>query len=458
MGRGGCGVDPVRPARKLSGGIHSLVLSDQFEHSEDLALGQNSMLEHADIHASGANLVKRRPSSKKGLQSYTMDEVAKHHTKDDCWVVIKDKVYDVTKFAETHPGGGVIYTFAGKEATDVFSTFHASTTWPFLQQLQIGTCEQQEPTAELVSDFRELRLAMLRDCLFESSKLFYAYKVASTLALLGASVALIACSASLAAVFKWRAMNSLVGGYLFGNILQGFSMRWWKDKHNTHHAAPNECDDKYHAVDPDIDTLPLLAYSKEMLDTVESPGVRAFLRWQAQLFLPILLFARFAWLYGSYDFVRNGRFPAGSSRAKEALTLGVHYAFFFGLAFGILPAPMAVAWLLASQLFSGVFLGIVFVQSHNGMEIYNDDKDFFSAQIVSTRNIKSNLFNDWFTGGLNRQLEHHLFPTLPRHNLPKACARVEALCKKHGLVYEDVGMVHGTRLVLERLASVAAAA
>jgi fatty acid desaturase len=41
-----------------------------------------------------------------------------------------------------------------------------------------------------------------------------------------------------------------------------------------------------------------------------------------------------------------------------------------------------------------------------------------------------------FTGGLNRQVEHHLFPTLPRHNLGQAQELIRAFCSKHGLYYE----------------------
>ncbi len=46
-------------------------------------------------------------------------------------------------------------------------------------------------------------------------------------------------------------------------------------------------------------------------------------------------------------------------------------------------------------------------------------------------------------GGLNYQIEHHLFPTLPRHNLRKVAAAVQALCEKHGLVYEHCGFASG---------------
>ena len=77
---------------------------------------------------------------------------------------------------------------------------------------------------------------------------------------------------------------------------------------------------------------------------------------------------------------------------------------------------------------------------------------------MSTRDIKSSLFNNWFSGGLNRQIEHHLFPSIPRHNLHLVTQPVMDLCAKHGLVFEDVGMGKGTSLVLKRLAEVAAAA
>ena len=90
------------------------------------------------------------------------------------------------------------------------------------------------------------------------------------------------------------------------------------------------------------------------------------------------------------------------------------------------------------------------------MEIYSDHRDFVSSQLASTRNIHGSMFNDWyaalrcpplqrrltflfpfrFTGGLNRQVEHHLFPTMPRHNLAKAQELIRAFCSKHGLYYE----------------------
>lgn len=55
----------------------------------------------------------------------TLAEVAKHTTKEDCWVVVNGKVLDVTSFLPDHPGGELaILTFAGKDASEEFNMIH----------------------------------------------------------------------------------------------------------------------------------------------------------------------------------------------------------------------------------------------------------------------------------------------------------------------------------------------
>jgi acyl-lipid Delta6-acetylenase / acyl-lipid (9-3)-desaturase len=128
----------------------------------------------------------------------------------------------------------------------------------------------------MLDSFRNMRAQMVRKGLFLSSKSFYAWKVLSLLGMyftvaailihgqntwascLAASFLLASCwqqSGWLAhdflhhQVFKNRQLNN-VCGYIFGNVLQGFSVDWWKNKHNKHHAVPNECTDDAMAVDP----------------------------------------------------------------------------------------------------------------------------------------------------------------------------------------------------------------
>ncbi|BBN15133.1 protein MpDES6 [Marchantia polymorpha subsp. ruderalis] len=413
----------------------------------------------------------------------TVEEVSKHDNPSDCWIVINDKVYDVSAFGKTHPGGPVIFTQAGRDATDSFKVFHSAKAWQFLQDLYIGDLYNAEPVSELVKDYRDLRTAFMRSQLFKSSKMYYVTKCVTNFAILAASLAVIAwsqtylavlCSSFLLALFwqqcGWlshdflhhqvtenRSLNTYFGGLFWGNFAQGYSVGWWKTKHNVHHAATNECDDKYQPIDPDIDTVPLLAWSKEILATVDDQFFRSIISVQHLLFFPLLFLARFSWLHSSWAHASNFEMPRYMRWAEKASLLG-HYGASIGAAFYILPIPQAICWLFLSQLFCGALLSIVFVISHNGMDVYNDPRDFVTAQVTSTRNIEGNFFNDWFTGGLNRQIEHHLFPSLPRHNLAKVAPHVKALCAKHGLHYEELSLGTGVCRVFNRLVEVAYAA
>ncbi|KAL3692140.1 hypothetical protein R1sor_005791 [Riccia sorocarpa] len=406
----------------------------------------------------------------------TLEEVSKHNNPGDSWIIINDKVYDVSSFGEKHPGGPVIFTQAGRDATDAFKVFHSAKAWHYLQDLYIGDLHNAEPVSELLKDYRELRTVLMRSQLFRSSKTYYVSKSLTNFAILAASLAVISWSKSLSAVLfssfllglfwqqcGWlshdylhhqvtenRSFNTYLGGLFWGNFMQGFSVGWWRTKHNVHHAATNECDEKYQPIDPDIDTVPLLAWSKEILATVDDQFMRSLISVQHLLFFPLLFLARFSWLHSSWNHASTYEMPQYMRWAEKTTIVG-HYATLLTIAFYVLPVPQALCWLFLSQLFSGALLSIVFVISHNGMDVYNDPRDFVTAQLSSTRNIQGNFFNDWFTGGLNRQIEHHLFPSLPRHNLAKVAPYVKALCSKHNLHYEELSLGTGIASVFNRL-------
>uniref|UniRef100_A0A8D0NEK6 Fatty acid desaturase 2 n=1 Tax=Sus scrofa TaxID=9823 RepID=A0A8D0NEK6_PIG len=76
--------------------------------------------------------------------------------------------------------------------------------------------------------------------------------------------------------------------------------------------------------------------------------------------------------------------------------------------------------------------------NHIVMEIDREPyRDWFSTQLAATCNVEQSFFNDWFSGHLNFQIEHHLFPTMPRHNLHKIAPLVKSLCAKHGIEYQE---------------------
>eukprot|EP00884_Botryococcus_braunii_P008259 jgi/Botrbrau1/17434/Bobra.0054s0026.1 len=148
-------------------------------------------------------------------------------------------------------------------------------------------------------------------------------------------------------VFETRNFNNLMG-ILVGTIWQGFSIDWWKKKHNTHHAAPNQLNEEAtQAVDPDIDTLPYLAWSTEMLQEV-SPVIRPIVAYQQYYFFPLLMFARLIWAEQSIEHELK-RLQVNGLRGcwKEVVALMLHYALFLG-----------VSILCASSTTRAFFLGI----------------------------------------------------------------------------------------------------
>lgn len=74
-----------------------------------------------------------------GGQGFTMEEVAKHDLENDCWIVVKDKVYDVTKYLTLHPGGAEsILITAGMDSTEEFEAIHSKKAWGLLDDYYIG--------------------------------------------------------------------------------------------------------------------------------------------------------------------------------------------------------------------------------------------------------------------------------------------------------------------------------
>ncbi len=64
------------------------------------------------------------PATKGSQKQYTLKTVAQHNTPDDCWLIVRGKVYDVTGWAAQHPGGNMIFVKAGGECTQLFDSYH----------------------------------------------------------------------------------------------------------------------------------------------------------------------------------------------------------------------------------------------------------------------------------------------------------------------------------------------
>jgi len=136
----------------------------------------------------------------------------------------------------------------------------------------------------------------------------------------------------------------------------------------------------------------------------------------------------------------------------------VHYFWYVGIMVTTMDLPTALAFIFVSQTFSGLLIALAFGVGHNGMAIYDADKKpgFAELQITTTRNVDNDAFGlvGWFMGGLHLQVEHHLFPGIPRHNLAQVRPMIEALCAKHGVPYRSTGLYEGNVEVVSHLRDV----
>jgi fatty acid desaturase len=206
-------------------------------------------------------------------------------------------------------------------------------------------------------------------------------------------------------------------------VVGGISPTWWSDKHNNHHANTNEM-----GVDEDIAAGPLL-YTYAPDPSKDSP----FRRFQhLTFFLPFsLLFA--LWRVRSV-LVTVQSIEDGRPRAKEELySLMTHY--FMVLTF--LPAHV---WVPAIFI-SGLMSAIIVTPTHQS-DVFFDEKqdDWVTAQFRSTRNaVMTNPFSTWLWGGMQYQLEHHLFPSMPRSRYPQLRTILQNFAAENDVTYLESG-------------------
>jgi len=236
-------------------------------------------------------------------------------------------------------------------------------------------------------------------------------------------------------------------GLLLFNLCLGGSRGWWADKHNAHHAQPNRL-----GTDPDIEGG-VVAVSDE-----EARQARGFIRFMVRhqtstiaplLTLSILQIHAYSAKFLTHRGLRRPRLELGLMAAHYALYLG-GLVLAFGVARGLLFAAV-------HQLLLGLYLGGAFLPNHIGMPILAPDAemDFARRQVVTARNIRGGRCTDFLFGGLNCQVEHHLFPTMPRRNLRMAAPMVRHFCAQQGIDYRETSPWAAYRQVFEHLRAVA---
>jgi fatty acid desaturase len=246
-------------------------------------------------------------------------------------------------------------------------------------------------------------------------------------------------------IFRTRRANAVLG-LACGNLGAGVSYEWWTGKHNRHHAHPNT-----EGADPDI-AIGALAFSPASARA--GRGVqRLIFRYQAYLVVP-MLFLEAASMHGSS--IRTVTGPGCRHRAWEVALLGAHFAANLGAVFLVLPPVKAVVFILVQQGLLGFYLGCSFAPNHKGMPILaaSDKTDFLRRQVLTSRNVRGGWLTDFALGGLNYQIEHHLFPSMPQPNLRRAQPMVAAFCADRDVTYTQTSLLTSYAQVLGHLAAV----
>ena len=244
---------------------------------------------------------------------------------------------------------------------------------------------------------------------------------------------------------KWK--NTLVG-FLTADLLLGMSYGWWVQKHNRHHANPNHVD-----LDPDINN-PAIVYTQEQALRRRGP-LRLLARYQAYLFFPLL--GMLAWSMhaagAAFLVSRRSRY-----RWLEVPTLLAHAALYIGLMVYLMGPWSALLVILVHKAVGGFYLASVFAPNHKGMLQTDDESslDFLRAQVLTSRNIRGSWWTDLMFGSLNYQIEHHLFPSMPRNRMREANVIVREFCKQTGVPYYETSVLQSYRELLDFLHSVGA--
>lgn len=236
-------------------------------------------------------------------------------------------------------------------------------------------------------------------------------------------------------------------GLFFGNLVGGVSCSWWREKHNAHHAHPNDPE-----LDPDVN-IRLLAFTQE-----QAGAKRGVARWitrhQAWLFVFLLPFEALHLHFAGVKHLARNR---PRFRWLEVLLLATRTAVLVGGLLVALTTTSALITLAVSEAAFGLYFGSIFAPNHKGMPMA-PDADYLRRQVLTSRNVRPGPILDFWFIGLNYQIEHHLFPSVARNRLGAARRIVRRFCAERDIAYVEVGLFRSWVEILSGLSEAGAGA
>ena len=338
-----------------------------------------------------------------------------------------------------------------------------------LADAAVGILDKRQRNEE----YFKLRRLILEHGLLDRQYAYYAVKVSTAFALLITSAAILmvfdslwvqmANAALMAVAFSDFAFLGHDAGHrqvfrsvrrndmlmMLAALVTGMAPSWWRDKHIKHHVSPNQI-----GHDTDIE-ITVFAFTREQ--ALESWGVtRFFIRHQAFWFYPILMLSSYSLLFAGIVFLARPKVV--KHPVLEPIVVATAIAAYLALVFTFLPFWHGVLFIVVHRALTGLHVGSVFAPNHKGMPILGPDTvlDHLRQQVLTSRNVLPNLVVDYMYGGLNYQIEHHLFPNMPRNRLKNARPVIRAFCADHGVTYHETGFWRSNREILSHLHAVSA--
>ena len=394
------------------------------------------------------------------LNDQPLDPERKHVGVDGKW-------YDVTDFIERHPGGPVIEMFIGKDATHVFHAYGHRNVLKYRKPVGTYTMPARHPADE---DFDKLLMMFKEKGYFETDLWFYVCKISVCFSLLALTFASVIFSdrswvhylGAVSLAFFWqqigfvmhefmhtqvfrRRLKDRAGGVCLGTVFFGMSASWWQDEHIYHHAMTNTVDVAQKFVDPQM-WESVWAQNEKLFPLFRGALAHFFIRIQHFTFVPmVVMFGRIEILLDSYRLER---------RWYEWLAIIAHWIWMVTL-LSLLPTWREVIIFYTIAAFVEGIFHFQLILSHYAKAFLSVSEfhksSWYVMQVLSNLNIDTPWWQDWYYGGLNYHIEHHLFPTMARKYLRDAAPYVQAVCKKHGIDYDMCSFTQAMFKTLEHL-------
>lgn len=361
---------------------------------------------------------------------------------------IGNKWVNLEAWKKVHPGGDKsMERFRDKDATDQFYSLHSKEAIAMLEKMKsvAGPANPQIDSDTQVSKaFGQWRARLIREGWFERSWYMDALFISIIFALsvVGSYIAVdhpIIASVLIGLAMEqagWlghdyvhgRGKASYVLGRGIGSLFNGFSSAWWSNKHNTHHVHTNQV-----GVDDDIANDPILHLY--LPDTDKDVWFRPYQY--------IYYHAVYAFLYVSWR-IQSIQYAYGTGNYKELLCISLNYVWL-----ATLPLPVA----LGSIFVGGWLVAEIVTASHQSEEMIDGlSYTFVEDQFNTTRDVMfSDPFSNWLWGGMQYQLIHHLFPTMPKYRYGAMVEEVEKFAKQNGLTYRRANVLEILKMNFETM-------